>query len=118
MRSRAIGVLGAALLAVGLAGAADAHNGAVAIAVPVSGIAIDGDLGDWPPGIARYPIRAPLFGDWQDDDLGFQAWWSVGYSPGEQAIYVAMEMHDPSIVLGAGPTSEWNAVDGGERQTK
>ena len=33
-----------------------AHNGAVAIAVPVSGIAIDGDLSDWPEDLRRYPI--------------------------------------------------------------
>jgi len=30
-----------------------AHNGAVAIAVPVEGIVVDGDLSDWPEGMAR-----------------------------------------------------------------
>ncbi len=28
-----------------------AHNGAVAIAVPVEGITVDGDLSDWPEGL-------------------------------------------------------------------
>ena len=28
-----------------------AHNGAVAIAVPVEGIVVDGDLSDWPEGM-------------------------------------------------------------------
>ena len=33
-----------------------AHNGAVAIAVPVEGIKVDGDLSDWSEGMRRYPI--------------------------------------------------------------
>ena len=34
-----------------------AHNGAVAIAVPVEGIVVDGDLSDWPDNLIRYPLR-------------------------------------------------------------
>ena len=33
-----------------------AHNGAVAIAVPVEGISVDGDISDWPEELRRYPI--------------------------------------------------------------
>jgi len=34
----------------------EAHNGKVAIAVPVEGIVVDGDLSDWPEDMRRYPI--------------------------------------------------------------
>jgi len=34
-----------------------AHNGAVAIAVPVEGITVDGDLSDWPEGMRKYSIQ-------------------------------------------------------------
>ncbi len=33
-----------------------AHNGAMAIAEPVRGITIDGDLSDWPEGMATYTV--------------------------------------------------------------
>ena len=35
---------------------AAAHNGAMAIAVPVAGIEVDGDLSDWPEGMRWYPV--------------------------------------------------------------
>ena len=38
-----------------------AHNGAVAIAVPVEGIVVDGDLGDWPEGCCTDSIAVFLF---------------------------------------------------------
>ena len=33
-----------------------AHNGRVALAYPVDGITVDGDLSDWPPEMIRHPI--------------------------------------------------------------
>ena len=47
-------VLGLSLL--GRSFPAAAHNGALAIAVPVEGIEIDGDFSDWPQDMRRYPI--------------------------------------------------------------
>ena len=44
------------LLALVLPHFAYAHNGAVAIAMPVEGIVIDGELSDWPEGMRQYPI--------------------------------------------------------------
>ena len=55
-----------------LSGPAAAHNGAVAVAVPVEGITVDGDLGDWPEGMDRYPIALMEFGDTPKDSLDFQ----------------------------------------------
>lgn len=39
-----------------------AHNGQVALAVPVQGIAVDGDLGDWPAGMRTYPFTFTVAG--------------------------------------------------------
>ena len=50
-------VLGLSLL--GRAFPAAAHNGALAIAVPVEGIKIDGDFSDWPKEMKRYAITCP-----------------------------------------------------------
>lgn len=36
-----------------------AHNGAVAVALPMGDITLDGDLGDWPKNLPHYPIAIP-----------------------------------------------------------
>ncbi len=76
-----------------LAGPLYAHNGAVAIAVPVEGIVVDGDLSDWPENLHKYPIEqyqhATLV-----DPRDFAAHFRVGYDPEGQAIYVAVEVTD------------------------
>ena len=43
-------ILGLLLFLLTLPHSAQAHNGAVAIAVPMEGITVDGDLSDWPGG--------------------------------------------------------------------
>ena len=72
-----------ALLLASLSGSA--HNGAVAIAVPVEGIVVDGDLAEWPDGMSWHPIEeyqapVPIYGD--DFTAGFLA----GYSESERPI--------------------------------
>ena len=76
-----------------------AHNGAVAIAVPVEGIIIDGDLSDWPEGMRLYPTARVLIGDKPKDEEDFQGSFRIGYNAAENALYLAVEMHDQSIVL-------------------
>lgn len=49
-----------------------AHNGAVAIAVPVAGITIDGDFSDWPAEMRRYPILL------QEDGGRLKGWSNKG----------------------------------------
>ena len=75
-----------------------AHNGAVAIAVPVEGITIDGDLSDWPERMREYPITNTDTGEAVDpDDL--QAFFRLGYSVSEKALYVAVVVDDQSTVI-------------------
>lgn len=80
---------------------ARAHNGAVAIAVPVTGITIDGDLSDWPEGLRRYPIVMAIGGEPPRDEEDCRAAFRLGYNSAESALYVAMEVHDQSTVLSA-----------------
>ena len=75
-----------------------AHNGAVAIAVPVEGITIDGDLSDWPEGTERYPIRHNVSGDAPEDIADFRGEFAVSYSEDENALYVAVEIEDDWLV--------------------
>jgi hypothetical protein len=42
---------------------AAAHDGSIAIALPVEGITIDGDLSDWPEELPSYPISLLSDGD-------------------------------------------------------
>ena len=75
-----------------------AHNGAVAIAVPVEGIVVDGDLSDWPEGMREYPIALPEYGDAPRDSLDFQGSFRIGYNEEENALYVAVEVEDESVI--------------------
>ena len=67
-----------------------AHNGAVAIAVPVEGIVVDGDLSDWPEGMREYPIELPESGDKPVDEEDFQGSFRIGFNEQENALYVAV----------------------------
>jgi ligand-binding sensor domain-containing protein/serine phosphatase RsbU (regulator of sigma subunit) len=105
-------VLGLLLLLL-LPHSTQAHNGAVAIAVPVEGIIVDGDLSDWPEGMRSYsiersdwpkglwfyPIAKGASGDRPEDEEDFLGFFRIGYSAAENALYLAVEMHDQSIVL-------------------
>lgn len=79
-------------------GRAEAHNGAVAIAVPVAGITIDGDFSDWPADMRRYPILHREDGIRLKNAEDFQGEFRVGYNATENALYVAVEVQDESTV--------------------
>ena len=75
-----------------------AHNGAVALAVPVEGIRVDGEFSDWPEGMKRYPIALWEFGDRLKDEQDFQGFFRVGYQAQEKALYIAVEIEDDSVI--------------------
>ena len=57
-----------------------AHNGAVAIAVPVEGITVDGDLSDWPEEMVMSPeVRERIDALWDELDIPLperpRTWW-------------------------------------------
>ena len=77
-----------------------AHSGPVALAMPVEGIVVDGDLSDWPPDMVRYLLvirtgdGAPLVGagDFSGD-------FRVGYDVEKNLLYVAVDIVDDSVLL-------------------
>ena len=93
-----------------------ADNGAVAIGVPLQGIVLDGELSDWPEGIRRYDIaRTPSDDEPPSGPDDVAAWFVVGYSVDENALYVGVEVQDESSVTSTvmGST-RWNGSDGVE----
>ena len=78
---------------------ARAHNGAVALAYPVEGITIDGDLSDWPADVISYPIALPVFKDKPKNKADLQAFFWIGHSVRENALYLAVEVEDESTVI-------------------
>lgn len=72
-----------------------------AFAIPLSGITIDGELGDWSPGMATYAIAevstaykpAP-----PDGPSDFSAHYQVGYDAKANTLYLAVVVEDDELV--------------------
>ncbi|MBW2256105.1 MAG: hypothetical protein JRI25_16105 [Deltaproteobacteria bacterium] len=71
-----------------------AHNGAVAIAVPVEGIVVDGDLGDWPATVEWHPIDNWHHGGpvWGPTDLAARV--AFAHDAARRELLVAVDMRD------------------------
>ena len=104
----ALSLLGVALTA----GPAASHNGAVALATPVEGITVDGDLSDWPRGLTEYPIALTEYGSWPADSADLQASFRVGCDRRAQLLYLAVDVRDESAVLDSPAGRAWNTEDG------
>ena len=76
-----------------------AHNGRVALAAPVEGIIVDGDLSDWPESRVRYPICLLEGGTRPKDTQDLEGTFLIGYNADENALYVGVEVRDESIVI-------------------
>ena len=105
---------GVVLLLCGSSMPLHAHNGAVAIAVPVEGIIVDGDLADWPEDMVKYPIRRVEAGVPVQDEADLQGFFRIGYSEGKNALYIAVEALDQSVVIDTSSTPDWDTQDGCE----
>ena len=100
------------ILVLCLPSSVQAHNGAVAIAVPVKGIEVDGDLADWPEGMRRYPIVWENEGRSKGEE-DFSGWFRIGFIAEENSLYVAVEMRDESVVIDTSGSGEpWDVQDG------
>jgi hypothetical protein len=76
-----------------------AHNGTLAVAVPISGIAVDGDLSDWPEDMERYAIALSEYGVRPRNTEDLQASFRLAYDVEQKALYLAVEVRDESIVV-------------------
>ena len=90
------------------------HNGRVALARPVSGIAVDGDLSDWPADARPYPLRLTEYGLPPTGPEDLTAHFLLGYDPTAGCLYVAVDVRDESTVVGAAGADQWNTADGCE----
>ena len=96
----------------GMVAGARAHNGSLALIVPVSGVVVDGDMSDWPDDMRRYPIALPESGDAPESKEDFQGSFRLGYSAGDRSLYVAVEVEDASTVIDTSLQADWDTQDG------
>ncbi len=102
------------LLALGVGTPAAAHNAAVALAVPVHGITVDGDFEDWPVDAPRHEIHMVEYGQAPTDPQDLSATFRVGYSREDHRLYVAVEVKDQSVTIDSSSNVFWNTNDGCE----
>ena len=90
----------------------EADNGEIAHALPLDGVVIDGDLGDWPAGLPRY--RVWMNGDREavEGNDSFAASFRAGYDAADSAVYVALEVvDDVHVVSGDAGSDDWQRFD-------
>ncbi len=93
---------------------AAAHSGSVAVAAPIRGITIDGDLSDWPPGLTEYPIARAEYGVVPESAQDFSGSFRVGWDPDSRSLLVAVDAGDDSPVVDTSSARDWNTEDGCE----
>ena len=78
---------------------AEAHNGKAALAAPVPELTIDGDLSDWPDHLTTHAVDLLRGGRKPTDPSDFQGAFRAGYSVAANALYIAVEVRDESLML-------------------
>lgn len=102
------------LLAALLLTSAAADNGAVAVAYPGHGIAVDGDLSDWSPVHGWYEISLTAYGQPPRHGGDFRGRFRVAYDTLAGALLVGVEVRDGSAVRDETRPSSWDTQDGCE----
>jgi CubicO group peptidase (beta-lactamase class C family) len=87
-----------------------AHNGTSALAYPVKSIRIDGSLADW-VAIKRYVITLEQSEVKPKSTEDLSAFFMIGYSLSEKALYVAIEVTDSDYVSDTTKQVSWNTQD-------
>ncbi len=91
----------ALVLTLGWARLSEAHLGRTAFAVPVAGITIDGQLGDWPQNMEQYTI-AEVSGAYQPTPptgpQDYSGHFQVGYDAKGTTLYLAVVVEDDELV--------------------
>ena len=93
---------------------AAAHNDRVALAFPLEGITVDGDLSDWPSEAVRYSILSTEYGLPPGDAGDFQGSFRLGYNLTTNRLYLAVEVDDESVIAETTSVSRWDTQDGCE----
>jgi len=93
---------------------AQAHNGRIALAVPVENLVVDGNFDDWPDGLVRHSISQAEYGSPPLNRSDLEATFRIGYDARANALYLAVEALDESIVIDSAATATWNSQDGCE----
>lgn len=98
-----------ALIAFSIAGGrCFADNGAVVLAHPLEGVAVDGDFSDWPDSPDWRSIERVDYADPPQSSDDFDASFCVGYD--RDSIYIAVRVRDQSPVSDG--TGGWDSQDG------
>ena len=100
------------LLAAGHLSSVAAGPEKVGVVYPVAAITLDGDLSDWPADMIRYPIEQRGAGEPLAGPHDFAGEFRVGYSSSANALYVAVDVRDNSVVRQAPASPLWNVQDG------
>jgi signal transduction histidine kinase len=95
-----------------------AHNGKLAVARPLQGIVVDGDLSDWPTDLRSYRLTNHLTSA-QPDSLDVSASARFAYDPARGLLLIAVDVTDQSIVVRQGAPEDlavlqWFEEDGVE----
>ena len=77
-----------------LAATSRADNGAIAVALPIGDVTIDGDLSDWPVDLEAIPITVSLRDNAPRDDDDLSATFRAAYRVEEPAILVGVTVTD------------------------
>jgi len=101
--------IGALFLLLCLHSPTQAHSGPVALAIPLEGITVDGNLSDWPAGMRQYPIAIHWRDDPPQDAEDFRGSFCIGYSAPENALYLAVEIRDESTAIDTTEGGHWRS---------
>ncbi|MEW6755248.1 MAG: two-component regulator propeller domain-containing protein [Candidatus Latescibacterota bacterium] len=91
-----------------------AHSGRIALAQPVSGVTVDGDLGDWPDDLPSYPVLLPQYGALPFGPADCQASFRIAWDTSSARVLLAVEVADESLIFDGPRAPEWNSRDGCE----
>ncbi len=92
--------------------AAQAHNGAIAFAYPLTNIIVDGDLSDWPSDLTRYPLEKFRVGVPAENKSDLSAHFRIAFDSQLNKILIAVEVLDQSILLDSADYVNWDTHDG------
>lgn len=85
---------------------------AIAYAIPLDEINLDGDLSEWPEEMTKYPIKNAELGKAPNNKEDFQSSFRIGYNMEQNEVYIAMEIMDESLVVASSNNSFWDNQDG------